>query len=534
MEGNSLDMVEEQHGQGEILEKELMEMNVENRVEVRENIDTPSENRSEVRENIVAPGAMDNAIMAMLMQLGQKMEANQKQMKENQKELRTDIQKISEEIRNELKQEIDRVETKLDQQSKSIRIDLNAQVARIGTEMKEVKSQVDSKITIVNTRIDRQVNEIKKLIEAESSQTLQKIASQNQVTENKLEQVSETVGHLDSKIQMLEKDKGGENAIESRMTEISAIIQSEVENKLKQSLESRNNCVVTNGNITHIKPKGIEVNIPIFKDSRRCLPIKFLKDLDQYFSLLGVEDDMTKLLLVNTAMQGEAISWWTAYRDSIRSFEEFKDKFRARFFGQDRQNTLYTRFYSNNFKEGRLTEYFLQEYNTVQQLENIGTNQHILSTLVTHLPANVQLLISTADMLNLETILIRLTQLDELFERSKRETPTFLNWRNPNNVESPRYSNNNRQTSNRNRELESDDRRISQRHKSDYNSRNYRSFPSQPNGRELNSHRSRDGEQLPSSNSNRREHNREIKDDPESRIPKETCPPNRQNFPRRQ
>ncbi|PSN49617.1 hypothetical protein C0J52_12838 [Blattella germanica] len=76
MEGNSLETVKEQHRQGEILEKELVEENVENRAEVRENIDTPSENRSEVRENIVAPGAMDNAIMAMLMQLGQKMEDN--------------------------------------------------------------------------------------------------------------------------------------------------------------------------------------------------------------------------------------------------------------------------------------------------------------------------------------------------------------------------------------------------------------------------------------------------------------------------
>jgi hypothetical protein len=87
----------------------------------------------------------------------------------------------------------------------------------------------------------------------------------------------------------------------------------------------------SNVNVTselHANSAGLcELILPTFSDSTKQVPGHFITDLDQYFILRQIHDELRLPLVFRAVQKPFAKQWLSSSYDKLKSYDEFKKSF---------------------------------------------------------------------------------------------------------------------------------------------------------------------------------------------------------------
>jgi hypothetical protein len=82
-----------------------------------------------------------------------------------------------------------------------------------------------------------------------------------------------------------------------------------------------------------------QLKLPTYAGKPWEKPINYVRELEEYFQLLNVGDELG-LKLIGQCLTNEAKDWWIARRDIINTWEEFKQRFLSRYWGDETQRNI--------------------------------------------------------------------------------------------------------------------------------------------------------------------------------------------------
>jgi len=125
-----------------------------------------------------------------------------------------------------------------------------------------------------------------------------------------------------------------------------------------------NSCSYGNVNVTselHAKSAELcELTLPNFSDNTKQVPLHFIRDLDQYFSLTS--PDELRLPLVFRAIQELfAKRWLFSFFDKLKSYDEFKKAFTELHSNPSRQASIRSSIYLDKYNSNSGESYMIMQ-----------------------------------------------------------------------------------------------------------------------------------------------------------------------------
>lgn len=187
---------------------------------------------------------------------------------------------------------------------------------------------------------------------------------------------------------------------------------------------------------------------PRFADTAELHPVDFVAQLEDYFCNMRVPGDRQAKLAVK-CLDGTAKTWGTVLANRFADFSVFKTKFLARFWGEDRQRKIKYEIFSDQFKEGNMTQYFLDIVAKGTYLKPPMEEGELVRAVIRHFPPHIERsLISAKCANNIEDCVDMLGLLDDVGQREGRNKPPQpkMTYNNNNNTNNPTVGANNNNT----------------------------------------------------------------------------------------
>ena len=364
-----------------------------------------------------------------------------KLMAENQKladrftgQLQEEIAKVTQainDLREETKGEIQSVRDELNKLSSSVdeRVCRHIEHTKkahdvlrteIGKELKAAKQEIDSVKQDVNKKnqdvldslsrsdlaneqkfieVDRQVAELRGQISSIASTT--KVSPSNASTSDV--------------IQMQQGQSGVETTDETRAS-MNENVEMECLHGMNGTSLHGKVCPTTpvdvsvTNNVNQVLP---ELALPKFS-SRGQSAVNFLKDLDEYFKLKSVHENL-KLAVVSKSLTEEfANNWFMATKEHMSSYEEFKIKFLDQFWSKELQSYTRAQIYRCRYDkstDGSMASHLLKYAVLGTSLQPPMSEREVIEAVTSSYPPWVQKLLVTS---HIETIQDALNVLNRL------------------------------------------------------------------------------------------------------------------------
>jgi hypothetical protein len=243
-----------------------------------------------------------------------------------------------------------------------------------------------------------------------------------------------------------------------------------------------------------------ELTLPIYSDHTTQVIGNFLKDLDLYFELKGVSENL-KLPLASTAVQDQFTkAWLSAEYYKVGTYQNFKTQVTQLLWNDQKQSSIRCRIFQDKSDRNgveTLAAHYLRYVNLAANLCPPLSEYDLLGALTAHYPYEVQKCMISANLKSNQDALTLLGKLQAMDEERKvhKENGFELKPRDFRKREN-RQGGNNRDDNRREcdhtvRHIAYDRRQVNH-HRSPYNQSNAPRLPRQPyNGRNEGSSTSR-------------------------------------------
>lgn len=184
---------------------------------------------------------------------------------------------------------------------------------------------------------------------------------------------------------------------------------------------------LVNGLVTHFQNLQINLNLPKFNEDHN--PLEYLEEVERYFKLKNIRNEH-KLALIENIIDGRARTWYEAIKDSIDTFEAFKQSFKEEFYSIPERVRFKNNWSFRKYKsgDGSMHTYFYKQIKETRYFEPPLTPYEINFTIVQQFPPRVRSSLATINYNDSNRIAQALSQLDlaqENFIRQKESRTQF-------------------------------------------------------------------------------------------------------------
>lgn len=149
------------------------------------------------------------------------------------------------------------------------------------------------------------------------------------------------------------------------------------------------------------RPAGVTVSKEITYNGRDHFPMEFLKEISEVHEMY-YKDDNTKW--IGNHLTEEAATWWRIIRDQVRTFEEFRELFSEKYWGDCEQERVRTKLEHGRYHPGigkSMIQYMEQCILESRQLQPVLSDRHLIKKIARHYDRDVQ---TAVIMRGIETI----------------------------------------------------------------------------------------------------------------------------------
>jgi hypothetical protein len=165
-----------------------------------------------------------------------------------------------------------------------------------------------------------------------------------------------------------------------------------------------------------------KLNIPIYSDHTTQVIGNFLKDLDFYFDLKGVAENL-KLPLVARAVQNPFIKvWLSAEYYKLGTYQNFRTQFTQLLWNDQKQSSIRCKIFQDKFyrnEEETLAAHYQRYVNLAANLYSPLSECDLLGALTAHYAYEVQNCMISANLKSNQEALTLLGKLQAMDEERK-------------------------------------------------------------------------------------------------------------------
>lgn len=162
------------------------------------------------------------------------------------------------------------------------------------------------------------------------------------------------------------------------------------------------------------------------QDIKLVHPVLFISELEEYFENFSFSEQ-NKLLVARQSLIGPAKLWESVFRQTIKSFEQFKNEFIEEYWNTRRQQKYKVEFYSGQYEKRKgvsnMADYFLQQVSFARLFRPVMNDEIIIDCILRHFPADIEWgLRSNIKSLSINGVKELLRQRDEIESRANNES----------------------------------------------------------------------------------------------------------------
>ena len=189
-----------------------------------------------------------------------------------------------------------------------------------------------------------------------------------------------------------------------------------------------------------------ELTLPTFTDSTSQVPLHFIRDLDQYFSLKRTPEELRLALVFRAVKEPFAKQWLSSAFDRMKTYEEFKKAFTELLWCPSRQASIRSAIYLDRHDPGSGESYldhYIRYANMASTLKQPMSDLDLLSALTSHFEPRVQHGLICSNLQSTQDALAFLAKLQGLGNnRHTGRSPRRENDRRDTNMRPPREQDN--------------------------------------------------------------------------------------------
>ena len=383
------------------------------REEIHEKFDKQNENNRLIREEIhekFDKQSEENRLVS------EKLDQNKEEMKQQvaeqiaqmRSELReyrhtweekfSEIQKKQEDSIKELREDADKKHEEMREARETDRQEWKGAIQNTQTSIKRIHNKIEMHIKDSNKRQEELAAELHETIQ----QKQQEQCHTNDIVKQKLEEVNNKQRSTEQKLDETSKEKT------VRIEELKCHIA-----KMKETQERLQRQLIESecGN-------GHRINGPQHHDLKYNgtdrYPMEFLKELSELQETYYPNDGIK---WIGRHLEMDAGIWWRVIRNQVTTFEEFKEAFTQKYWGQERQDEIRDHLEYGKFDwHGQVSsiQYIERILLECRQLSPTITDKQLIRKIAKHFSRDVQLAVVTRGINtipNFESLIVEYTQI---------------------------------------------------------------------------------------------------------------------------
>jgi hypothetical protein len=334
------------------------------------------------------------------------------------------VENFSEEISKRVNAHIVQTRKEIDKQgqeiatsSKSVLASISEHKAEINVTVANLRQEISQNREHVDSMINSISGEVRSNIQAWDSQ----IQSVKHANDSEIMKINNAISSLEAKITAGVANDNRTGIQQTAVVRTTAVDQTEsLEGRVRsdrsgQSVNGVNACNMStysdsanipnpsvsssNGNVN--AGSGLyanntdlsELTLPIFTDSTNQVPLHFIRDLDLYFTLKKIPEELRLALVFRAVKEPFAKQWLSSAYDKMKNYDEFKKAFTELLWCPSRQASIRSAIYLDKH-EPRSGESCLDHYiryaNMASTLNPPMSDLDLLSALTSHFEPRVQ------------------------------------------------------------------------------------------------------------------------------------------------
>ena len=150
-------------------------------------------------------------------------------------------------------------------------------------------------------------------------------------------------------------------------------------------------------------------------------PIEFLKELTEIQNTFYPSDDVK---WIGRHLEADAAIWWRVIRDQIRNFDEFKDLFTQKYWGEERQDAVRDNLEFGRFNwKGNLSaiQYMERKLLESRQLTPAIADRQLIKKIARHFGKNIEIAVVTRGINSIQNLESLIAEYATINQRTTRD-----------------------------------------------------------------------------------------------------------------
>lgn len=345
--------------------------------------------------NPVEPISGMQQLLAMITQkLDQRFEENKQQMQQfNQRfdKIEENIQQTLTENNQQIQQQMQQINHRFEQ--------FEAHHQRVVADMSELRTETTERYTQLHAEtqelVSHEVKEIRKTIEVRIKETRTLMSKGDKELGNQIEKVNRRVDDVskewnEREEQRIADGKEQQKKIEVRMTQQKEEMDVRL-NKLQETQQELRVKIRNSGERPTTRNNPNESTRHITFNGAGRFPIEFLKELDEIREEYYEEGDVR---WIAQHLEGDASVWWRIIKDKVKTYREFQDVFREKFWNHIIQEEVRDNLeFGQYLQSSGLTPIQYMERRVLEnrQLTPPMTDAHLIKKVMRHFSKEVEI-----------------------------------------------------------------------------------------------------------------------------------------------
>lgn len=334
---------------------------------------TPEVNLSEIFNFMKQ---MNENLKQQFKQQDKKLEKLDKTVEEQKQQLKS----IADTIRKELQEQVKSMKAEMAQQKTAWEQKFEIHQQKMTTEIENISDKHDRLQQENNASLERNRCELREIVNQNQNNTTQEIKK----VEEQVAKVSTAQKDTAERLESVTMEK------RRRLEEInnSLTTMKEGQERLQRKL---NELDVRPAN----RPVGTSVSKEISFNGRDHFPMEFLKELTELYETYYV-DDNTKW--IGNHLTEEAAIWWRIVRGQVNTYDEFREVFIEKYWGQVQQEKVRDRLEYGKYHRDQgksMIQYMEHSVLECRQLLPVLSDRHLIKKLARHYDRDIQIAVVT-------------------------------------------------------------------------------------------------------------------------------------------
>ena len=378
---------------------------------------------------------IDNSVLSILIaKLSEMEDRTNKQLAElkteSNKQFAESVKQLSE-MENRTNKQLAEMEDRSNKQLKEIKTGTVKQLAemesnltnslenRLDESLKRLESKLNANNQEIESKMKEKLNEQSIQIRSEVSESIQHLGSQIDQkmisVENRFEKQVETVEEIGIVVEKLEQTVAIElNIVEKKVGETINIMDAKigkVQDTLRETLEKleiNSKKIVTSNREQSMSDNNVHVDkceqnpeqnlsrnwsmamadvvLPKFGNENNQNPLKFIRELENFFEMRAVPERM-KLTIVKNCLTHNAASWFEMLNTDESVYHDFKKRFLDHYWDKNKQDEIRLKLNNGKFNPKgylKMADYFIQIGQLSKLLEPPIQPQELINIVANH------------------------------------------------------------------------------------------------------------------------------------------------------